>query len=64
MTKTQLIGGILIGAMLISCSPKDSGGVLTDAQKQTLDKAKKTEDVLDKANKERMKEVDEAATDK
>ena len=64
MNKTQLIGGILIGALLFSCSPKNTGGVLTDAQKQTLDKAKKTEEVLDKANKERMKEVDEAATEK
>jgi acyl-CoA synthetase (AMP-forming)/AMP-acid ligase II len=68
MNKVQFIGAFLVGALLISCSPKNTDekphGVLTDAQKQTLDKAKKTEDLLEKANKERMKDVDEAATDK
>lgn len=55
---------ILLSLSLIACSPKNTDekpqGVLSDAQKQTLDKSKKTEELLDKANKERMKEVDEA----
>lgn len=55
---------MLLSFTLIACSPKNADekpqGVLSDAQTQTLDKSKKTEDVLDKANKERMKEVDDA----
>lgn len=57
----------LISLTLISCSPKNADekphGVLSDAQKQTLDKSKKTEELLDKANKDRMKDVDEATTE-
>ena len=55
---------LLLIFTLIACSPKNADekphGVLSDAQKQTLDKAKKTEELLDKANKERMKEADDA----
>ncbi len=62
MNPTKLILTLLINGLICSCSPKNPAekpqGVLTEAQKQTLDKAKKTEDVLDKANKERMKEED------
>lgn len=54
---------IVLSLSLVACSPKNADekphGVLSDAQKQTLDKSKKTEELLDKANKERMKEVDE-----
>ena len=61
--KTHLLTLAILSLTLIACSPKNTDekpqGVLTDAQKQTLDKAKKTEDMLDKANKERMKAVDE-----
>ena len=61
--KTHLLALAILSLTLIACSPKNTDekphGVLTDAQKQTLDKAKKTEDMLDKANKERMKAVDE-----
>lgn len=53
----------LLSLIFISCSPKNTDekphGVLSDAQKQTLDKSKKTEELLDNANKERMKDVDE-----
>ncbi|HOY22729.1 MAG TPA: hypothetical protein PK002_06210 [Cellvibrio sp.] len=59
---------IALSLTLIACSPKNADekpqGVLSDAQKQTLDKSKKTEELLDKANKERMKEVDEESTEK
>jgi len=64
MTSTNLVSTLLITSLLCACSPKHAEekphGVLTDAQKQTLDKAKKTEDLLDKVNKEGMKEVDDA----
>ncbi len=53
----------LLSLTLISCAPKNTDdkpqGVLSEAQKQTLDKSKNTEELLDKANKERMKEADE-----
>ena len=62
--KFHHIALFVISLTLIACSPKNADekphGVLSDAQKQTLDKAKKTEELLDKANKERMKEADEA----
>ena len=61
--KKHLLALAILSLTLTACSPKNTDekpqGVLTDAQKQTLDKAKKTEDMLDKANKERMKAVDE-----
>jgi len=61
--KKHLLALAILSLTLTACSPKNMDekpqGVLTDAQKQTLDKAKKTEDMLDKANKERMKAVDE-----
>jgi hypothetical protein len=62
--KLHQIALFVVSLTLIACSPKNADekphGVLSDAQKQTLDKAKKTEELLDKANKERMKETDEA----
>ncbi len=55
---------IALSLTLFACSPKNADekphGVLSDAQKQTLDKSKKTEELLDKANTERMKEADDA----
>lgn len=65
-----------ISVFVCACSPKQpeqqpanlpekkSQGVLTDAQQKTLDKAKQTEELLDKTAKERMKEVDEATGEK
>ena len=44
---------------LSACSPDKPQGVLTDAQKKTLDKAKKTEEVLKKANEEQLKQAGE-----
>ena len=44
--------------LIAACSEKPKG-VLTDAQQHTLDKAKQTEDVLKKANEERLKKLDE-----
>jgi hypothetical protein len=62
--KIHYLALLLLSLTLVACSPKNADekpqGVLSDAQKQTLDKSKKTEELLDKANKERMKEVDEA----
>ncbi len=58
---------VLLSLTFFACSPKNTDekpqGVLSDAQKQTLDKSKQTEELLDKANKERMKDADEAVTD-
>jgi len=68
MNKMLFTTIFLIVTSACACSPKHNEekphGVLTDAQKQTLENAKKTEEILDKANKERMKEVDGAASDK
>lgn len=62
--KPHYLALLLLSFTLISCSPKNADekpqGVLSDAQKQTLDKSKKTEELLDKANTERMKEAGEA----
>jgi hypothetical protein len=64
MNTTRFLSCLLIVCFFTACSPKNADekphGVLSDAQKQTLDKSKKTEELLDKANRERMKEVDEA----
>ncbi len=66
--KLHLIALIVVSLTLIACSPQNADekphGVLSDAQKQTLDKAKKTEELLDKANKERMKETDDVSSEK
>lgn len=68
MNKTLLVGGVLISTLLFACSPKNEAekpqGVLTETQKQTLDKAKKTQEVLDKASEEQKKEVDNATGEK
>lgn len=62
--KLHYLALMLLSFVLVACSPKNADekpqGVLSDAQKQTLDKSKKTEELLDKANTERMKEADEA----
>ncbi|RYY04285.1 MAG: hypothetical protein EOO53_02910 [Gammaproteobacteria bacterium] len=54
---------LVIAVILSSCSPKNPEekpqGVLSDAQQHTLDKAKETEDVLKKADEERLKKLDE-----
>ncbi len=49
---------LLIAIIFSACSDKPQG-VLTNAQQHTLDKAKQTEDVLKKANEERLKKIDE-----
>ena len=54
-------------AALGACSQKNTEnkpaeklqGVISDAQKKTMEDAKKTEEVLKEANDKRMKEVDE-----
>ena len=64
MNKALLATTFLITALACSCSPKPTAekphGVLTDAQKQTLEKAKNTEELLDKEAKDRMKAADDA----
>ena len=54
---------LLTSIVVASCSPKTleekPQGVLSDAQQHTLDKAKETEDVLKKADEERLKKLDE-----
>ena len=63
MTPTKLLSGLLVACLIAACSPKPADekpqGVLSDAQQRTLDKAKQTEDVLKKANEERLKTIDE-----
>jgi starvation-inducible outer membrane lipoprotein len=54
----QTVFLLILSIMLAACSEKPQG-VLTNAQQQTLDKAKQTEDVLKKANEERLKKIDE-----
>ena len=54
---------LMMAGLLISCSPdtdKKAEGVLTEAQKQTLEKAKQTEDVLKATDDKRVKELEEA----
>lgn len=57
-----------IAILACACSPKPAEekpqGVLTDTQKQTLEKAKKTQEVLDKANQEQIKATEEATGEK
>ena len=60
--KIHYLALVLLSLTLAACSPQSADdkpqGVLSEAQKQALDKSKKTEELLDKANKERMKEAD------
>lgn len=55
----QVIFLLMLSISFAACSEKPQG-VLTDAQQHTLDKAKQTEDILKKANEERLKKIDEA----
>jgi len=62
--KIKPLAFLLVSAVIFSsCSPKNPEekpqGVLSDAQQHTLDKAKETEDVLKKADEERLKKLDE-----
>lgn len=58
---------ITITITAASCSPKSSDskpaekphGVISDAQKKTMEDAKKTEELLKEANDKRMKEADQ-----
>jgi len=62
MTATTFLSCLLLACFCAACSPKNTEekphGVLSDAQQQTLDNAKKTEELLEQTNKERMKEAD------
>lgn len=72
MSSIRLFGMLLLAGSLCACSPKQTEpktedkpkGVLTDSQQQTLDKAKQTQDVIDKASQEQMKIADEATGEK
>lgn len=76
MNINHIISLIVISGVVCACSPKapeqqptnlpekKSQGILTDSQQQTLDKAKQTEEILDKSAKEKMKQVDEATGEK
>jgi outer membrane biogenesis lipoprotein LolB len=61
MKLCQILLLAIFSIVLTACSdkPDKPQGVLTDAQQHTLDKAKQTEDVLNKANEERLKKIDE-----
>lgn len=64
-----LLASFLLSCFLFACAPEKKTeekpqGVLTDSQQKTLDKAKQTQEVLDKASQERMKAVDDAAGEK
>jgi hypothetical protein len=57
---------LALSTTLASCSEKPqtqeqehAQGVISNAQQHTLDKAKATEDVLKKADEERLKKIDE-----
>ena len=57
---------LALSTALASCSekPQTQGqehaqGVISNAQQHTLDKAKETEEVLKKADEERLKKIDE-----
>ena len=66
MKKTNWLVGIAFLLLLSSCSPNKENsnskpsGVLSDAQKQTLEKAKQVEDQLKEDTEKRMKAVNEA----
>lgn len=63
----RLIILVSVVTALVACSPKSSDnkpaekpqGVISDAQKKTMEDAKKTEEVLKEANEKRMKEADQ-----
>jgi len=67
MKTLTLISSCVIILYLGACSPKHTDekpeGVLTEVQKQTLKKSKETEELLQKTNEERMKQVDETPVD-
>ncbi len=64
MNPVRMLHVFFVASLVCACSPGASEekpkGVLTDAQQNTLDKSKQTEEMLDKANKERLKVVEEA----
>jgi len=68
MNKIMFATILSVATFTCACSPKPTAekpqGVLTDAQKRTLENAKKTEEVLEKANKERLKQVDDIEGEK
>ncbi len=53
---------VALTLLIMGCSPKEPNskpqGVLTDGQKQTLEKAKQTEAIIKKATEENLKQVD------
>lgn len=54
---------LLITLCICACSPKSNNdkpqGVLSDAQKKTLEKSKQTEEVIQQADKQRKENVGE-----
>ena len=58
----RYIAALIVLLNINACSPKNQGtaeGLLTDAQKNTLKKAHETEEVINNANNERLKKLDE-----
>lgn len=59
----RLLSFVLFTCLVLSCSPKSNNdkpqGVLTETQKKTLENSKKTDDVLEQADKERREKVGE-----
>ena len=72
----KVLSLVVFSGLICACSPKQpeqqptnlpqkkSQGVLTDSQQKILEKAKQTEELLDKTAKERMKQVDDATDEK
>lgn len=56
MKSTLLL--LILTIIFSACSEKPQG-VISNAQQQTLDKAKQTEEVLKKADEERLKKIEE-----
>jgi len=58
---------LTLAVFILGCSPKQTdkqpdeklNGVLTDAQKKTLEKANKVDDLLKETNEKHLKEIDE-----
>lgn len=62
-----LLSSVILASLIVSCSPKHTEtppekkpeGVLTEAQKKTLEKANQVDDLLKDTNEKHLKAVDE-----
>ena len=67
MRMINVLFSLTLAVIVLGCSPKQTdkqpeqklGGVLTEAQKKTLEKANKVEDLIKDTNEKNLKAVDE-----